>query len=332
MRKQTITAERLIEAILDRNSGKPYPEVLAASGLTPDQFSRAVQNLHLLITSAEGGTLQTLEEILADDNRQTELFRMGEQFLQQQYDSVRNKTQKKLCERTLAHPENVELLAYHALTFNNPQLKSAKREEVIQGIKTLPINLQDYLYSIGLSGVMVHGFEKGERDSPLAVLEAFDRAYQRKTGDKSLFDLTKEQHLHEWGDTFKAPQSYWSGNPANVQKAIYHMLTENNPQLASTNRKESIQGIKKLPTNLQDYLYSIGLSGLMRGGFEEGERGSPLAVLKAFDRAYQRKTGHKSLFDKRHKDYLESAGRNILVRQTNFAESSIGTTSTSLKS
>jgi len=62
-------------------------------------------------------------------------------------------------------------------------------------MKKLPTYLRDYFYSIGLSGLMSQAFEKGEKDSPLAVLKVFDRVYQRNTLDVSLFDATQEYHL-----------------------------------------------------------------------------------------------------------------------------------------
>ena len=48
--------------------------------------------------------------------------------------------------------------------------------------------------------------------------------------------------------------------------------------------------------------------------FEKGKQGSPLTVLKVFDRVYQRKTGDSSLFDKTQKYYLEFDAQNRLIR------------------
>jgi len=138
--------------------------------------------------------------------------------------------------------------------------------------------------------------------------------YQRKTGDVSLFELSQEEHVHKWGDNLHAPKSYWQ-NQANVEEAVYHTLTENCPELASQNRKKVIEGIKGLPSNLQDYLHSIGLSGLMMNAFEKGKEDSPLAVLEVFDGMYQRKTGDVSLFDKTQGDYIEVETRNKIVRK-----------------
>ena len=208
---------------------------------------------------------------------------------------------------------NVETAVYHTLSENNPQLKSQDRVDVISAIKSLPINLADYLHGIGLGGLMMNAFPKGEIGSPLAVLKVFDRAYQQKTGDKSLFDLSEELHLHEWGDKFNAPNSYWA-KQINVETAVYHILTENNPQLSSQDRVDVISAIKSLPTNLTDYLSDIGLVGLMSQAFPKGETNSPLAVLKVFDRAYQQKTGDNSLFDKTQQSYLDYYKSNILIR------------------
>ena len=69
------------------------------------------------------------------------------------------------------------------------------RIEIIAGIKNLPTNLKDYFHEIGLGGLMKNAFEKGKQDSPLAVLEVFDRVCQRITGDESLLDKSQRYHL-----------------------------------------------------------------------------------------------------------------------------------------
>ena len=159
---------------------------------------------------------------------------------------------------------------------------------------------------------MIHAFPNGKKHSPLAVLEVFDRVYQRNTGDKSLFDLTQQEHIHKWRD-ISAPHSYWK-NPANIEEAVYHTLTENHPQLASTNRCEVVEGIMSLPRNLAEYFKSIGFSGLMTEAFEKGKIGSPLAVLEVFDRVYQSNTGDVSLFDKTQACYVQ-LGRHTTLRK-----------------
>jgi len=198
---------------------------------------------------------------------------------------------------------------YIALTTDNPILKSRNREKVISEIKKITSNFQEYLRSLKLSGMFNCTQKKGEKGSPLAVLKIFDKVYQEKTLEASLFDLTQKGHLHEWGDTFNAPNNYWK-NPSNVEKAIYHSLTEENPELASSDRKEVIDAIKKMSGRLQDHLHSIGLYGLMISAFKKGEQDSPLAVLKIFNKVYQEKTQEASLFDKTQKIYLKTVKKN----------------------
>jgi len=307
--------EDRISAILDRDDGMNYTTVLARYHLTPNQFNYAVtRKLDEFIDFSVKETKETLEAIEGDVNRQRELFDMGEAFIKAQYDRVMAGTQGCFYYGSLAHPENINSLVYYALKYHNPQLASSNRKEVIEGIKGLPSNLGDYLYSIGLDGLMQNAFEKGKKNSPLAVLEVFDGVYQRKTGDVSLFDLSQDEHVHKWGDNFSAPQSYWQ-NQANVKEAVYHTLTENCPELASQNRKEVIEGIKGLPIKLKDYFSSLKLSGLMQMGLGEEKKDSPLAVLEVFDQVYQEKTGNPSLFDKTQGDYLEIGTRNRLVRR-----------------
>ncbi len=286
------TLEQRINAIIDRASGLPYPEVLETHRLTPNQFDIAVnRDLAELALSATGKAKHVLEGILADDERRMELFRMGEEFLQKQYLQVvaerSARGRGKFCHGTLLHPANVELLIYYALTFHNPKLASLNRTEVVHGIRTLPQCLSPYFARIGIGGVMMHALE----NSPLSVLQAFDRVYQRKTGDVSMFDLSQPEHMHEWSD-FKASQAYWQ-DPLRAEKAVYHTLSENNPLLKSTNRAEVIQGLKVLPRNLGAYFTTLGLSGLQSRKHQTSE----FAILKAFDRTYQRITGDASLFD-----------------------------------
>jgi hypothetical protein len=313
MKRKKPTLENKVNAILDRDEGIPYSKVLAVYDITPTQFHRAVQSIHSFIQSTAGTTRQALEKIASDAARKRELFRMGEEFIREQYEGMLEGRQGKFCDSTLLHPENVENLVYYALARNNPQLASKDRKEVVEGIKGISKDLARYLKSIGLCGLMLYAFEKERINSPLAVLEVFDTVYQQKTGDSSLFDLTQKEHLHEWGDTFYAPHSYWH-NPVNVERAVYHILTENNPQLASKDRNKVIEDIKNFP-GPKGYFYKLGLASVMRQGPEKRKQDLPLAILEIFDRVYQRKTGNPSLFDKTQENYLEVGKRNILTRR-----------------
>ena len=314
MKNNKPTVEDYISAILDRNRGISYPDVLVKYNITPTQFYRAVtRELSDFVRITSGKKRQILQQINSEQDKITKLFDMGEEFVNEQYDSIQQGRQSKFYEGTFRHPRNIESVVYHALTNKTQELSSQDRAEVISAIKSLLTTLSNYLYNIGLGGLMMHAFPKEERGSPLAVLKLFDRVYQQKTGDKSLFDLSEELHLHEWGDKFHAPHSYWA-KQINVETAVYHTLSENNPQLKSQDRVDVISAIKSLPINLADYLHGIGLGGLMMNAFPKGEIGSPLAVLKVFDRAYQQKTGDNSLFDKTQQSYLDYYKSNILIR------------------
>ena len=302
--KRKISLDDRISAIIDRDSGIPYTEVLEKYDITPGQFFRAVRrDIGTLTELTTGETKQTLQQISSNRDRERELFNMGEEFVKEQYCRVMEGAQACLYWGTFVHPENVNALVYHALTSKHLKLASNNRQTVVEGIKNLPFNLKDHFHSLGLNGLMIHAFEKGKQGSPLAVLEVFDRAYRRKTEDVSLFDLTQKDHLHKWGDNFNAPRSYWQ-NPANVEEAIYHTLTENHPELASQGREEVVQGIKNLPRDLFNYFRSLGLGGLMAKAFEKGKQNSPLAVLEVFDRVYQKNNNDASLFDLTQKKHL----------------------------
>ena len=307
-RKPTIND--YVYAILNRDNGDLYSDVLGRYDITADQFGGAVNRiLENYVQLAARELCPILEAIAKNPERRKELFNMGEEFVKQQYDRMYGKipgeTQTRFYKGTFFHSENIDTLVYYALTFHNRALTSTNRKKAVRGIKNLPHSLAKYLQHIKLAGLM-SAFEKGEK-GPWAVLEIFDKVYQRKVGDKSLFDLTQKEHLHRWGDNLKASNSYWQ-NSANVEEAVYHILTENNPVLASSNREKVIKSIKCLPSNLVYYLYDIGLSGLMANAFVKGKMCSPLAVLEVFDRAYRNKTGDKSLFDLTQKEHLHRWG------------------------
>lgn len=311
-----------VDAILGKYQGISYSGVLETYGLTPNQFARVVrQELSDLIEATSGDTRTTLEEIRSDEDKVKNLFRMNEGFIKGQYDKIRGKSQKQFYDGTYAHPENVKVLVYYALTVNNPKLALTSRSEVIEAINTLPSDLGDYIQKIKLGGLMGNAFKEEEKGSPLAVLKVFDQVYQEKTEGASLFDLSQEDHLHEWGDKFRAPRSYWE-NSDNVENAIYHILTTHNfdkklnSQIASTSRSEVIEAINSLPPDLKDYFQSIGLRPVMLQGFGEEERLSPLAILKAFDRIYQRKTKDASLFDLSQEEHLHEWGDKFKAPQS----------------
>ena len=305
----------IIGAIIDRYNGIPYSVALERNGVKPTVFyMRATRDLDNLIALNESGDSRTLEILVTirdDKNLMRELFKMDEKFIEEQYLRVMGKTPGKkqmiLFQGTLKHPENAEKLIYIALTTDRPMLKIGNRGDVINGVKNMPVNLGDYFYSLGLRGLMNTSFKKEEKNSPLAVLKVFDKVYQEKTGDASLFDLKQEKHLHEWGDMFIASKHYWR-KQVNVEKAIYHTLIEASPALASSNREEVINGVKNMPVNLGDYFHSVGLTELMRNLAKMGWKNSPLAVLKVFDKLYQEKTGDASLFDLKQEKHLHEWG------------------------
>lgn len=310
--------QQFIEAIIARDRGMSYEDVLTTFEITPNQLYRAVtRDLEDLIRYAEGSERRPLEQISADSERKRELFNMGEAFVCAQYDRIQGKIpgekQRRIYNGTYTHPFNVETLVYYALTQDNPPLSSHDRIVVVGTIQGLPTNLKKYFHQLGLGSLMVSAFEKGQRGSPLAVLEVFDRVYQRITGDASLFDLTQEQHLHRWGDTFRAPQGYWR-DQANVEEAVYHTLIEAQPELVSSDRVTIVGTIQGLPTNLQKYFHQLGLAGLMVSAFEKGQQDSPLTVLEVFDRVYQAKTGDVSLFDQSKPMYLAVDGGWRIIR------------------
>ena len=80
-----------ISVIIDRDSGIPYPVVIDKHGITPNQFYRGVNevfgSLDLIV---EGAIRQELSAIKSDTKRQQELFNMGEESIQEQYDRIKS--------------------------------------------------------------------------------------------------------------------------------------------------------------------------------------------------------------------------------------------------
>ena len=299
------TIDDYIGAILDRDNSVSYPKVLDRYDLTPDQFFRAVKRIDKLAEYSSGRIKRTLDKIASDEARQTELFNMGEEFIKEQYNQLAQGKINHLYAGTRLHPQNIKELIYYALISENPKLRYKNRKKIIEGIKKLPKNLKKYFSKRKLRGLIaIVG------DSALNIIKEFDKAYQEKTGAASLFALEEKYHLHEWGDQFNAPSAYWH-NQTNVEKAIYHTLTERHPGLKSRDRKDrkkAIQAIKRLPNDLFNYFKTFGLGGLMICAFEKEKQNSPLAVLEVFDRIYMKETGDKSLFDLTHAFHLHKWG------------------------
>jgi len=310
-----------IAAVIRRDNGMSYEGVLQIYHLNPYEFHGAVRDIDLLMGCADAIQRVSLEAIVSNPSRKQELFRMSKWYLEEQYDKISGKiageTQTCFYPGTLMHPSNVQVIVYYILCSNNPSLASDERAEVVEASMTLPHNLNRYFKEIGLSGVMYNGHGEGKRNSPLAVLEFFDLAYQEETSDSSLFDLSEPIHLHRWGDHCRAPRYYWE-DYENVCETVYHILTETYPVLDSCDRQSVVECINNLPSPLSEHFRSIGLCGLMVRAFEKKRKNSPLAVLEVFDICYIRKTGDESLFDRTQDYCLEFDDSNRFVRRADL--------------
>jgi hypothetical protein len=274
-----------------------YEETLSTFEITPTQFCRIVtRDLHQL-KSANGLTA------LEDPNKVAELFIMSKDFLTKQYDRlmgrITGERQSRFYEGTFKHQSNVDFLIWHILTYNHPDLKSSNRKTLASAIKKMPHNLKRYFFKIGMNGILCKCFSKGELGSPLAAIRRYDVQHQITAGINTLFDLKEKYHIHPWGEkNMSAPNGYWK-KAENVNSAIYHLLTEQHPDLTSENPETVASTLNGLPDcaqgNLQDYFYDIGMRGLMNKGFCKGETGSPKAVIRRFDLVYRKKTGNGTI-------------------------------------
>ncbi len=292
-----------VRAIVERASGEhSYTSVLKRNGLTPDQFFLSTgRDLEHLMGFCRDGQSKVLEEIKRNPDAKRELFRMESDFIRLQRGWIHKGNQKSITPGTLAHPDNLPLVAYWFIAGAWPDTASKSRKKVVEGIKAQkPIRQKD-LYDIYLRGLMVNTTcGNGKSNSPMAVLELFDRGYRELTGDPaSLFDLTHEVHLHKWMDCCaKMPVKYW--NDDTRDNAIYHTLCDKHESLRSKDRKMVVGGLLWLAdehSDLGNYFASIGLNGAM-SSFENGKSKSPLAVFESFGRGYQKATGdNASLFN-----------------------------------
>ncbi len=293
--------DALISAMVLRYHGINYEKALSGLGVhpevTPAQFSIGLtRSLDGLVEYASGRNREILEEIRDDQATYKELFRMSPSLLQRQHAAVMGGDQKRFYKGTYEHKDNVDWLTYYALISQDADLESHNRATVVNALRRLPSDLGDYFTSLKLGGMINWAFGKGAKDSPLAALQAFDRAYMDATGDKrSLFDLSvsKKQggHLHFWEYC-----ACWEDEES-VETAAYHLLTENIPGLLSKNGSEVVETLGNL-TKLSILFSDIGLSGMkLKTNSYYKEYGCfPLAVFKAFDKVHVDK-GNASVFD-----------------------------------
>ena len=198
--------------------------------------------------------------------------------------------------------EHVEDAVYHVLGEYSTGLQSENRKKVIDALNRLPKVKKGLLRRLGFGSLMICALPKGKMESPLEVIMIFDRAYCRRTGDASLFDLSKKHHLHEWELSAGDPHRYWE-NKERVKQALLHILMSVDPVFRSRSRKKLVRAIQNLhfPT-LRKRTGRI-LVRLMHS-FKKGEMESPLKAVKLFDAVYQEQTGRASLFDLSEKYHI----------------------------
>jgi len=317
MKTKKPSIENLVEAVILKDSGEPYSEVIEAYGLSPNQYARFInQDMDCVFDNIDTPHRETLSQIASDPDRRIELFRMDDDFLKRQQDRMTGKipeeSQYLIYEGTLSHPENIKTIVVYTLTSNHPKLESSDRKEVIQTIRGFTKNLRIYLNTIGLRAVSECPIVRKSGHPALEILKIFDKYYQERTGDASLFDLTQKEHIHNWGRDMHAPGVYWTDS-SNVEEAVYHILTEAHPLLGSNKRTVVMQAVKNLPENRHNYFLSLdGMAAIMKRGSGEN---SPLGVIQAFDRAYQKKMEDVSLFEEPtpKPNHLKVYGKNRII-------------------
>lgn len=293
-----------INAIISRYEGESYSEVLSNFHLTPNQFTLAVtRDINNLIEYSNSEyNINILEKIKNERQVESDLFFMGEDFIKKQYYNINSKKQVSYFAGTYKNKDNINNLVYHTFSEYDSIFKTNNRTKIIKKMINFPKNLEVFFEKeLGLRGVMLHGFTGSERTSPMPIIKSFDKKYQEKTTDSSLFDINSKEHLHPWD--FKVPKAYWD-NDNNLEYCIYHVLTDEYPILKTNNRKEIISTIKSMPISLAKHFFDLGLSSPMSEGYNKTFNSSPFKVLEIYDKKYQELSNHPSLFDINIKDHL----------------------------
>ncbi|RJQ15662.1 hypothetical protein C4573_05895 [Candidatus Woesearchaeota archaeon] len=275
-----------IEAILARDKGMPFHEVLSEYGITAKQFTLAFfkfAKVEAYRRNIPDFLRESIDVLLADPQRTKELFRMEPDYLHQQYDDLMSGECDKFDDGAFSHPENVKHIVYYALGIHTPLLDNPDRKAVLEGLRSLPYSLADHFIAIGLEGLL-----NTMKRSPLKLIQVFDQAYQDATGDKSLFDLKQETHMHFWD--FALPKNYWTAEKK--EEAVYHLLTEQCPLLASEDRTAVLNELAGVQLLTLHELKKIGLRKII----EYDNSCSVAKIMDIFNAAYQKKTNLPSLF------------------------------------
>ncbi len=304
--------EKCVSAIRERMKELPYQHSLDCNNVSYSEyfwFLYKKLNSDIAENTGDWKTAQTLNEIIEsrDNYKKTgeeglfnNLLEMDKPFLIERYNSLMGKNhvqKKKFVDGTYFNKNNVEFIVYYALTSANPNLASHNRQEIINGINALPRNLSGYFRDLKLQGLACNYLQNELKGSPLGILQIFDKYYQKKTGDKSLFDLNEKTHLHPWGDKFQAPQRYMCGELG--EQAILHSVKEQYSGLNSNSREEVIKTIKGMKKNLKEIIQDIRI----KTGAKKMQD-SRIQLLRLIDKNYQTRTGDKSLFDLNEKTHL----------------------------
>ncbi|MFA6888359.1 MAG: hypothetical protein WC254_02580 [Candidatus Woesearchaeota archaeon] len=280
------------QAILARDNGMPYHDVLTTFNLTQGKFWRAVDSLDEIIEDMTGNNRVQLTQLAESSERRSNLFHMTPEYLSWQYQQARD-LGRSFGRGTYSHPDNIDFLVFHAFTTKYVGLTLGDRKKVLTALREMPPDLTHEMVDLKLGYVLYTLFE----GFPRKALVIIDKHYQERTGHKSLFDISEQEHMHPW-EHFKVPLNYWL-NELNVETAVYHVLVEQCPDFASVQRTVVLNALKQLKrdhSNFSVYLkQDLGLDSAMQYHF--GSINSPFKMLQAFDSVYKRRTGDVSLFD-----------------------------------
>ncbi len=299
-----LSLEQKMEAIYWRSQGDSFSDVLEGYEITAPQFFNAVKDVEreddTVLRSASPDIVDDVKEVLDDEEKRTELFNMGRDFLKERYGAVLCGDEGRLPSGVYLHAENAYWLVDIALCTIDG-FEEADRKGKIDLIREHIIGCnggsQRFFYNGKLTGLLGSGLFR-KKSSPIAALELWDEEYCRREEEVSIFDLEQDTHIRFWD---VRENGMWNG-PKGEENA-YTALNYTLNQIEGFKKADRAGKIKLIREHVigyedgsQKYFIDNGLAGLLDNGLFD-KSSSPVAALKFWDKEYSRKNKEVSIFD-----------------------------------
>lgn len=309
---------QIIEIILDKQNGISFQKLFTKYDLNSYSFSYLVHyRIDDCINYINNQRYRKNLSLFKMIQRQLKQKKESEYFVDMPIFDIEESLLKTNFEKTLhmnrsysfrgmySSFRNLYLICYIALCREHKQLCVKKRKKVIDYLlsDSFPSDIYDHFRNIGLTGLM-KCIKLPDMKNTEMVLHFFDKGYQLKTEDTSLFNEKEETHLHLWDVCKKLPDKFWQ-EASNQKSAIKHILTESEFPVKSKNRNRYCKFILSIPHNkIRMFLKSFHIGGLLKYLTKQREN-VYLFLIKQIDALYQEQTGQVSLFDQSRKPCLK---------------------------